>query len=84
MNRTIAIALQVLGYECLLAMVTTIRIENFVVFDISFPVRVVVGSVGLALVLMGKMGLRRFRKDLSPSEIQPHHSINPTGNTVRD
>jgi len=59
MNRCTAIALQVLGYECLVAMITTIRIENSIVFDVSFPVRAGLGAIGVMLVLTGALGSRR-------------------------
>jgi len=52
-------------------MITTIRIENMVVFDVPFPVRAVIGVIGLALVLVGALGLRRAAKHESKHEAQP-------------
>ena len=80
MNRTIAIVLQVLGCECILAMITTIRIENMVVFDVPFLARAVIGIIGMALVIVGAFGLRRPKNHESKPETQPNKSLNPTGN----
>ena len=80
MNHTLAIVLQVLGYECMLAMMTTIRIENVFVFDVPFPVRAVIGIIGMALVLVGAFGFRRSEKHESKPKTQPNKSLKPTGN----
>ena len=59
MNRTLGIVLQVLGFEMGLLMVTTLRINDMIVFDIPFVARVVLGIVGLILVVVGSLAPRR-------------------------
>ena len=61
MPHTLAIVLQVLGYELLLAMITTVRIENTLVFDLPFPIRATLGLVGIVFVLTGAYAPRRRR-----------------------
>jgi Na+-translocating ferredoxin:NAD+ oxidoreductase RnfA subunit len=79
MNQTLAIVLQVFGYQLLLAMVTTIRIENVVVFDIPLSFRGIIGLCGIALVLTGAIGMRRSTHR-ECGNLQPNKSLNPTEN----
>jgi len=78
MNRTVTIVLQVLGFECVIAMITTVRIENLVVFDVPIPVRAVIGIIGMALVIVGAFGFRRTKIYEAKLETQHSKSLNPT------
>ena len=59
-------------------MITTIRIENMVVFDVPIPARGVIGIIGMALIIVGAFGLRRPKNHENELESQPNKSLNPT------
>lgn len=61
MNRTLTIVLQVFGYLCLLAMSTTIQIEQIVKFEPPVLVRVTVGLIGISLLLIGAIWMQRIK-----------------------
>lgn len=58
MSRTVSIVVQVLGCQALLAMITTIRIPDILVFDPPFAGRAVLGVLGLLLILAGSLSHR--------------------------
>jgi hypothetical protein len=66
MSKTISIVAQVLGYQFLIAMITTIRLKDVLVFDPPFVVRAVFGVFGMLMVFAGsfyyRMHLRNEKK----------------------
>lgn len=61
MNRMLTIVLQVFGYMCLLAMITTIQVGRMGVFEPPILVRLTIGFIGIVLVLIGAFGMGRSK-----------------------
>ena len=59
MSKTVSVVFQVLGYQFLIAMITTIRIPDILVFDPPFIGRAVLGVLGILLVLAGSLSYRK-------------------------
>lgn len=61
MSKAVSVFFQILGYQCLIAMITTIRIPDILVFDLPFVGRAVLGFLGFLLVLAGRIFYRKHR-----------------------
>lgn len=59
MSKTVSVVFQVLGYQLLIAMITTIRIQDTLVFDPPFVGRAVLGGLGMILLLAGSLSYRK-------------------------
>ena len=59
MSKTVSVVFQVLGYQSLIAMITTIRIQDILVFDPPFVGRLVIGVLGILLVFAGSLSYRK-------------------------
>ena len=59
MSKILSVILQVFGYQLLIAMITTIRIEDTLVFNSPFAGRAVLFVSGMALLLVGSILFRK-------------------------